>query len=337
MNADLDGGRVVRKIIMYNPSICTSNIGDEIIHTFCKIEVEGLFPNDSIINFPTQMPISMKIQKRFHDADIKLICGSNLLQSNMFIKLTKKGLATHAIRQWDISLFNAKRIGPCILLGCGWQSYGKGANLYTKTLWRTVLSNKIAHSVRDSYTEKMLKSIGINNVINTGCPTTWSLTEDLCGSIPRKKSRVVVSTITDYRPDIETDSKMLTTLLGSYDKVNLWLQGVEDYAYFEQFPNRIKNAITLIPPQLSAYSKLLESDVDYVGTRLHGGIYALTRRHRAIIVGVDNRAVEMQKDINLPVVRRNEMDKLDDMIQREWSTEILIPKGKIEDFKSQFR
>ena len=66
-----------------------------------------------------------------------------------------------------------------------------------------ILDSTYLHSVRDSYTEKKLKQIGIDNVINTSCPTMWRLTEEFCSHIPCKKQDTVVTTITDYRKNIE--------------------------------------------------------------------------------------------------------------------------------------
>ena len=65
-------------------------------------------------------------------------------------------------------------------------------------LLKILLSKTYLHSVRDEYTKDMLERIGIKNVINTGCPTMWSLTEEHCKQIPIKKSNSVVFTITDY-------------------------------------------------------------------------------------------------------------------------------------------
>ena len=42
---------------------------------------------------------------------------------------------------------------------------------------------KYIHSVRDSFSEQMLNSMGITNVINTGCPTMWGITKELCQDI----------------------------------------------------------------------------------------------------------------------------------------------------------
>ena len=53
----------------------------------------------------------------------------------------------------------------------------------------------MTHSVRDSYTKKMLNSIGINNVVNTSCPTVWNITPDHLATIPDTKAKYVANHI----------------------------------------------------------------------------------------------------------------------------------------------
>ncbi|MBO5140007.1 MAG: hypothetical protein J6B76_05055, partial [Peptococcaceae bacterium] len=78
--------------------------------------------------------------------------------------------------------------------------------------------------------------------------------------------------------------------------------------------------------------------VDYVGTRLYAGIHALNHKVRSIILAVDNRATEMGRDVNLPVIQRSEIAKtLENKINSEFATDIQIKQDNIESFKAQFR
>lgn len=63
-------------------------------------------------------------------------------------------------------------------------------------------------------------------------------------------------------------------------------------------------------------------DIDYVGTRLHGKIRVLNREKRAIILAVDNRAIEIANDTALPVVRRED-------IQKSWILKLMKQKIQI--------
>ena len=80
----------------------------------------------------------------------------------------------------------------------------------------------------------MLKSIGIKNVIYTGCPTMWNITPELCSRIPKSKANYVVCTLTDYNRNIHMDQAMLNILSSNYKQVFLWPQGIEDSEYFQK-------------------------------------------------------------------------------------------------------
>ena len=80
----------------------------------------------------------------------------------------------------------------------------------------------------------------------------------------------------------------------------------------------------------------LEGIVDYVGTRLHGGIRALQKNIRTIIIGVDNRALEKKKDFHLPVIDRNEIEDLEYLIQKDYKLDIKLPNDNINKFKKSF-
>ena len=76
----------------------------------------------------------------------------------------------------------------------------------------------------------------------------------------------------------------------------------------------------------------------YVGTRLHAGIHAMNRKVRSVILAVDNRAIEMGRDFNLPVIRREELEeKLQERIYGSWNTQIKIPVDSIVKWKKQFK
>ena len=73
-----------------------------------------------------------------------------------------------------------------------------------------------------------------------------------------------------------------------------------------------------------------------MGTRLHGGIRALQKQVRCVILGVDNRAKEKEKDFRIKVIDRNEVEKLSELINSSFKTEIEIPIDEINRWKSQF-
>lgn len=314
-----------KKIVLYNPAVSSLNMGDHIIFDGAYRELEDLLSEAFIVEISTHLPVSGYLSYT-RDFDYKFVCGSNLLRGKM----------NRRFRQWDINIFNAKDIGPSILVGAGWWQYGDDPNYYTKKLYKKVLSPNFLHSVRDSYTEKQLKIMGFDNVINTACPTMWSLTKEHCLEIPESKSDDVVTTITDYNKDPVRDKRMIEILCENYESVFLWLQGTEDHNYYKDL-NINDSKVKLISPTLKAYDDILEKNVDYIGTRLHAGIRALQKKKRTMIIAIDNRATEKQKDFNLKCIPREEVESLTEVINSSFSTEINIPIENIIKWKSQFK
>ena len=203
-------------------------------------------------------------------------------------------------------------------------------------MYKKILSESYQHSVRDMYTKTMLNKMGFENVICTSCPTMWSFTKEHCLQVSKTKAKKVVTTLTDYNCDIEKDQKMLDILSENYDKIYIWLQGIGDYHYLQSL--NINDKMIIIPPTLEKYDDILDNgDIDYIGTRLHGGIRALQKRVRSIIIGVDNRALEKKRDFNIPVIERQKIDELPKLINSSYITDIHIPIEEINRWKRQFQ
>ena len=164
----------------------------------------------------------------------------------------------------------------------------------------------------------------------------WMLTPEFCSTIPTKKANRCVFTLTgkgDNAKILEEDQLLLNILLRNYDEVNFWIQGDLDFNYL----NRMKNIekINIIHPSIEAYDSLLsEDDLDYVGTRLHGGVYAMRHRKRAIIIAIDERATEINRRNRLNCIAQKDIDnKLEKMIQSEFTTEVKMPYEAIEQWR----
>ncbi len=314
----------MKKIIRYNPSLTTLNMGDFVIFDSIKTQMADLFEDAFNVDVSTHLPVNYIFTRLLSEADYKFVCGTNLLM----------GKLNGIFRQWDINIFNAKKLGPAILIGAGWWQYNNKPNAYTKRVYKKILSTEYMHSVRDTYTEHMLRSMGFTNVICTACPTMWALTKEHCAEIPKDKAKKAMTTLTDYNQDREKDIRMLEILKENYETVYLWIQGGEDYKYFNSLD---VDGITLVPPSLEKYDEILTAgDIDYVGSRLHGGIRALQKKVRTIILGVDNRAKEKQKDFNLKVIAREDVEMLPELINSSFETDINIPIDNINKWKSQF-
>ena len=318
----------IRNIAVLDTSIVTANVGDEIIMDAVNKELFGIFPNGRFVKIPTHESIYKASLSTIRNADFSVLGGSNILSSKM-----------NAYQQWKISIPKAFLIKEKITtLGVGWRNYQESPNFYTKFLLKLLLSKQMLHSVRDSYTEEYLKKLGFTNVINTACPTMWSLTESHCNEIPTQKSDTVVFTLTDYSKDKVNDTLLIETLKRNYKKLYFWVQGRRDDSYLSSFPEDLISNISIIGPNLNAYNDFLNSNTcDYIGTRLHGGIRALQKKKRTIIIGIDNRALEKKKDFNIPVIDRKEISKLEDLLVGSFATQIRIPEKNIQIWKDQFK
>lgn len=313
----------MKKIMFLDPSISSFNMGDHIISKSIKEQLSAMFKNYFSVGVSTHLPLSRYLKYTGY-FDYKFVCGSNLIRGKM----------NRIFRQWDINLYSQKYIKGSILVGVGWWQYNDNPNLYTKLLYSKVLNKNYTHSVRDEYTLNQFKKMGINNVINTGCPTMWNLDEIFCAKIPKYKSEKVVTTITDYNRDFQKDKQMIEILLKSYKEVFLWPQGVADYDYFKEI--HPKKNITVLEPSLESFDEILKSNIDYVGTRLHAGIRAMQFKRRSIIIGIDNRAIEKKKTFNINCIDRNEIENLENLIKSEIETKIKLPIENIKKWKSQF-
>lgn len=320
----------MKKIVLFEPSISSLNLGDYIIVDSAKRELSFLLEESFVVEQSTQTPVMHFYQK--NDARLKLsrcseykfVCGSNLIWQNM-LSLSP---------QWNFNFFNCKNTINSILVGVGSGTTKKKLNLYTKLLYRKVLNKKYIHSVRDEATCNRLKSIGIN-AINTGCVTTWCLNKEHCSKIPTSKSNNVVFTLTDYKKDEKLDKELIDILLKNYKIVYFWPQGIGDYEYIDKL--NYSDKVKIVAPNIDAMKSLLsKGDIDYVGTRLHGGIFAMQNYIRSIILIVDNRAREMKERYNLPTIERNDLNKLNDIINAVWNTNININEKAIEYWKGQF-
>lgn len=323
-----------KKIGIFNTWIGSDNIGDAIIMDCCKKMLLKKFKNDFYVEIPTHLSLYNKEFYVFDDLKYVFVCGTNLLSNKMNIRSRKN--------QWHIGIkflyyIWKNKIDNIVLLGVGWNNYSFKENFIGKLFWRTILSKTLIHSVRDEYTKNKLENMGIKNVMNTGCPTTWNLTEDYLKNIEIQKSDTVIVTVTDYNRDYIKDKKMFEILEKNYNKIVIFPQSFADIDYVKELIERSdKNKYEWLAPNIESYDEFLDNNsCDYVGTRLHGGIRALQKLKRTFIIGIDNRALEM-KEIDLPIINRENIEELEEKINANEKLNLKINVEKIEKWKQQF-
>lgn len=324
----------MKKIVLFDTFQSSNIIGDEIIVESIKRELMFALQDNYVMSFSTHTPIMHIIEHAiganpvlrsfFTNADLKFLCGTNIFKNNV--------LSLHS--DWCINIFDIPFYKNVISVGCGSSLGQKEVNPYTKHIYRNILNPNYIHSTRDNRTKALIESMGFR-AINTGCPTTWCLTEEHCNAIPKGKAEKVVFTLTDYCKDIQNDLLMISILKKCYKELYFWVQGANDIDYFNDICK--DDSIKIVSPNLQAYENILNQDIDYIGTRLHAGIFALQKKKRSIIIAVDNRAKDMDESINLRCIDRHYIsEKLEERIMSQFNTEIKIDNVAIGTWKKQF-
>lgn len=333
----------MKKILMFDTAIDTGNLGDEIILGSVYREMADILDNASVYRMGTHIQNYSAIQMIAHKflkpdtkirdinetVDYKFIGGTNLFLDNL-----------HGIRpQFMLNLFNLSLYKDAVFVGVGRSGNFKNVtDMYTRYLYTHSLSMNFIHSVRDEGTKEALENMGIQ-AINTGCPTLWRFTKEFCESIPKRKSQNVVCSVSGHIPqrNPDKDKQMLTCLKRNYDKIYVWVQTAIDEEYFKTLVNEDKYPYRFIY-SLNKFKRILENgNVDYIGTRLHGGVYALQHKVRTIIVAIDERANGFYESNNIPVLQREDIERLDEAINGEVVTDIHVNRKNIATFLSQFK
>lgn len=315
----------INRIALLTPAEKSVNLGDSIIEAACidaLIVLQGHHP----VKVSTHTHPSGREIQHLKNADLVIAAGSNLLSGDV----------SHS--QWKLPRDFSALDNLC-LMGCGWSDYGQ-SNPFSKEFYRKVLNNGWLHSVRDRYTEERLREAGAENVLYTGCPTMWTLTDEHCAGIPAKKGRSVVTALTSYQADYERDSFQMQVLFEQYDTVIFWPQGENDRKYLNRILTESeKKRVVILDRNLDPFKMLLQTEKpDYIGNRLHAGILALTMGCRSRIIAIDNRALEIGKDTGLPVLRREELkERLESSIYAEDPISVHMPWENIKRWKQQFQ
>jgi Polysaccharide pyruvyl transferase len=333
----------MKNIVIFDPSLKTNNsipsinLGDLIIWEAIDDNLKKIFQHRKFRRISSH---TIPEQKYLNEANLSkytFFGGTNILSSNL-----------KNYNQWKLAIPNRLLWlfkFPCrdvILLGVGWWQYEDCITTsYTKAFYKNAFSNQFIHSVRDNYTRNKLNKIGIENVVNTGCPTMWMLNNhDVSSRVGLLEN--CIFTLTDYHKNPKFDNQLIKIIIDSYSKnIFFFPQGSMDLEYLITLSNYQKyiSRITIVKRNINDYISILASrNIDYIGTRLHAGIKALQMKKNTLILSIDNRAREISNDTGLPVVERNNFRKINNWIKGEkLFDKIQIPVKEIEIWKSQFR
>ena len=319
------------KIGLIDPALFTTstrspNIGDQIISRAVHRELCSIFGSATeIVAVPSHQYPSRSSLKLLEDADHIFVGGSNLLWFRWW-----------GPSSWKIGPMGAMYYRNLILLGVGWGAYEIKPNVYGRWLCDLLLSSDYSHSVRDSFTQNILKNdLNTPNVANTACPTMWCLAGMNSEKLSSQKGEECIFSLTDYSKVPEHDGQLIRDLTKIYEgNLLFWPQGDGDLEYCRSlgYTGRV------IERSLTSLLSILSSGVqyDYVGTRLHAGILCLEHGVRTLIVSIDNRAQEIAADTGLPVVTRGDRMRMHEWLSGEQKMQFKLPIEDIRNWKEQF-
>lgn len=324
----------MKNVVVFDTAIGTTNLGDEIILQCLEEQMAFLLDNSFVMRFGTHVKNlpkshyiagSQKLQFAYN-TDFKLIMGTNLLSRN--IRKTQA--------QWPIGRLDSWIYDNCIMAGVG-TTLGVGKTTkYSQRIYKQILRPDFYHSVRDEESKRLLEDMGFK-AINTGCPTLWKITPDFCKEIPTHKSSRVIFSLSGYnkQQNRALDQELINILRQNYKELYFWGQTTVDEPYLDTF-----ECTENIPRicSLKKYEDILNSgNIDYVGTRLHGGVYAIQHKVRSIVISIDHRARGFYETNNLCICERDEIPfKLANMINGEIITDIRLHQEDIDFWKAQF-
>ena len=326
----------MKSAVIFDTALGTGNLGDEIILDAVCRNMESILDSCFTLRLATHVANFSALQilkpngkiKYFQNADYKFICGTNLIDQKDLCRL-------HS--QWALYPTNYSLYRNSILVGAGTRYDMEKLTPQAKWLFKRILSHEYAHSVRDELAKRVIESLGFE-AINTGCPTLWEFTPEKCGEIPQKKADNCIFSISgfDSQQDREKDLFLIRTIIQNYKRKWAWIQTIKDDAYLNSLcgPDDFERIYSL-----NAFKEIArKGNVDYIGTRLHGGIFAMQNNCRTIIIGIDHRADGFNKTNHIPVVRRKDLEtKLEHAINTSFETRIVIDEERIRQFREQFR
>ncbi len=327
-------------IVLLDPALMnhegqlSTNLGDLIIYESAAKILEELFPHTEIVRIASHAALNRQQQNIVNQADFAFVGGTNIFLSdyNTF-RLLK-------LKNSSFLLWLNPGVKNLIFLGVGWgNGYGSPITWKTKLFYQKLLSNKYIQSARDDYSAQKINPI--RRCLNTSCPTLWELNGFDANRTNTQHTKCLF-TLTDYAKNIEHDTQLIQICLDYFDKLSFFPQGLLDKVYLESLPIYQKNKakINILPHHIAAYNEYVmqNEDFTFVGTRLHGGIKCMQEGKSALIIGVDNRAMEISRDTGLSVVMRNDYEGIKKWLSGEkLFSKLNIPIDNIQTWKNQFQ
>lgn len=314
----------MRHVHLIDTSVGSDNIGDEIIVSEIKRHLAPLLSDAYVTSSAGHDGLGLYSRPLAKAADVILLLGTNALRHQY--RVGKKYI-------WHVDRKDIPAIeGKVVLLGVGANRDFEKIERRQLGFLKRVLSVNHAHSVRDETGARIVRECGLE-ALNTSCPTLWA--KPSVRVDPKQKPSAVCFTLTRHKPDA-ADQKMIDVFRDNYSEIYFWPQQITDIDYFESLTDI--SGIEVLPANLMQYDALLSStEIDVVGTRLHGSIRGLHHGRRALAIAIDNRARDIGREVGLPTLMRADIHKLPQHLCGDLSCDLDLPQSQIDSFLDQFR
>lgn len=314
------------------------NIGDEIIFNAIQKNFLSEHPEFNVKRFTSHRSLDEGELKQVSECENIFFGGTNIVSMDVCHR-------SKWIPRRNRFYYLRPGIKDLVFLGVGMNEYARpeeirpACKLRSRLFYKNILSRKYLHSVRDLYTRDCLINMGIQNVIFTSCPTLWTLNRATPVNLKRATKNCLFS-LTDYSKDERRDKQIVELLLAAFERLYYFPQGEGDLKYVETllpFLNH-KERIIILPRTLKAVEAVANPDeLSYVGTRLHLGIFLMNMNVQSLIIGIDNRAIEMNRSVNLPVVESDQLNSIHSWLNGvELFKPLNLPHENIKRWKEQF-
>ena len=292
----------MKKVILLNPFIGSTNLGDAVIVN----SIKSLFNDwgiDFIAELTTHRPWNEVERKLAKEADYFIVGGSNLLTTSLF---------PLAHTQWKISYKEFLLIrGKAILFGPGWRRDEGNITYFTSSLYASLMAKEVPQLVRDGVSQSRLLKTE-RNVVNSSCPTLFRIDEVMENPHSTYSNTVVVALSGNIK-SVEQDRLILKIAEDNFEKIKLFPQGIfdpqfpaySDEAYYQE----LEIDFDILDGSLEAYSAELKTGSHYFGTRLHGGIFAMQHGNPSTIIDVDTRASNIFAGTGYQVLQREQLSQ----------------------------
>ena len=316
------------KLHLINTEFASDNIGDQVIMGGIKKNfLEEIISNHEYSEHANHDGLGSETKKIIKDKNPILLLGSNAIPARRIPFVTRNivNIPTN-----HIGYFNKNIVS----IGCGLERYPDKNNPFLYSFIDKIFNKKAPHSVRDEATRLYLLENGFKNVFNTSCPSIW-------GVDPEKEYRPsfdsCVISINGYKKS-SSDIKALREITTLFNNVYFFPQHKADLDYFKELAaaDTSLESILIISRNLQQLLKLMrEKSPIHIGNRLHCGLFFIANDLYSFSVNIDNRAMEISKDLNIPSINRDNLftDSLHDKLT---NFKVNLPKETIQTFKEEF-